>query len=74
MSKQVDPELLQLRQEMGAKEYERVYHKLYNKVRYSNQRASGEHYENSKERIQAIKEKYKNGVTREILDEFIKSL
>lgn len=37
-------------------------------------RFSGSTYKNSKERILAIKEKYKYGVTQEILDEFIKSL
>jgi hypothetical protein len=35
-------------------------------------RYSGRKYENTKERLQEIKEKYKNGVTEEILQEFIK--
>ena len=35
-------------------------------------RYSGLKYENTKERLQEIKEKYKNGVTEEILQEFIK--
>ena len=36
------------------------------------QRYSGLNYTNSEEKLNAIKEKYKNGVTREILEEFLK--
>ena len=35
----------------------------------NNQRFSGLDYTNSEEKLNAIKEKYKNGVTREILEE-----
>lgn len=34
-------------------------------------RASGRRYKNPPEKIQAIKEKYKNGVTNEILSEWL---
>ena len=37
-------------------------------------RYSGKVYKNSKEKLQSIKEKYKNGVTTEILNEFIKTI
>ena len=35
-----------------------------------NRRFSGLKYENSKERLEKIKEKYKNGVRKEILENF----
>lgn len=37
-------------------------------------RFSGDIYTNSEERLNAIKEKYKNGITKEILKEFAESL
>lgn len=37
-----------------------------------NRRASGESYVNSEEKLNEIKEKYKNGVTKEILEEWFK--
>lgn len=36
-----------------------------------NERYSGLDYFNSEEKLNAIKEKYKNGVTREILEEML---
>ena len=47
-------------------ECRKIYHKVYswtqNRMKL-NIRASGKHYKNSPEKIHAIKEKYKNGVT-----------
>ena len=37
-------------------------------------RFSGDIYANSEEKLNAIKEKYKNGITKEILKEFAESL
>lgn len=37
-------------------------------------RYSGKVYKNSKEKLQSIKEKYKNGVTDEIMKEFMNNL
>ena len=41
------------------------------RIKNYNLRASGKHYENSKEKLEQIKEKYKNGVTMDILEEFV---
>ncbi len=37
----------------------------------NNLRASRDHYKNSEERLEEIREKYKNGVTKNILEEFV---
>ena len=42
---------------------------LPRKKRKNNERFSGLEYKNSPEKIKAIKEKYKNGVTEEIIKE-----
>lgn len=45
-------------------EYQSILNKTYCRTnRQSKRRNSGKHYENSAERIAAIKEKYKNGIT-----------
>ena len=41
------------------------------RIRNYNLRASRKHYENSEEKLEQIKEKYKNGVTMDILKEFV---
>ena len=38
----------------------------------NNTRYSGNDYVNLKEKLNAIKEKYKNGVTQEIIEEWLK--
>ena len=45
---------------------------LPRKNRRKDIRYSGLVYENSAEKIAELKEKYKNGVTKEILEEFLK--
>lgn len=55
------------------KEYHRVFTWTYNRMK-NNTRASGKHYENTPEKLNAIKEKYKNGVTDEHLKEMIRGL
>lgn len=74
MGRKPDPIFEKMREEMGAAEFKKLYNNLYNTTRESRSRYSGDRYENSPEKLQAIKEKYKNGVTKELLDEFIKSL
>ena len=39
---------------------------MKNDIRYSKQ-----HYTNSKEKLNSIREKYKNGVTQEIMEEWL---
>ena len=60
--------------QIGSKEYKKVQTCYCNKsarIRDYNLRASKKHYENSEQRLKEIKEKYKNGVTKEILSEWI---
>lgn len=70
----MDKELKEYRNRIGTKEYRKEYHKLYSEVKQHKERYSKLEYENSKEKINQIKEKYKNGVTPEILAEFIKNI
>lgn len=63
MPRTVDPDLLDLRERIGADEYRRTYTNVYQKTRtHGELRFSGKHYKNSAEKIQALREKYKNGV------------
>ena len=76
MKKIKDDELREYQSEIGQKEYKKLQMNYCNKsarIRNYNLRASRQHYENSEERLKAIKEKYKNGVTMDILKEFFNS-
>ena len=67
-------ELREYQRQIGSKEYKKVQMNYCNKsarIRDYNLRASRKNYENSEERLKEIKEKYKNGVTKEILSEWI---
>lgn len=70
----MDKELKEYMNKIGRKEYIKEYHRLYSEAKQHKERYSKLEYENSKERINQIKEKYKNGVTPEILAEFIKNI
>ena len=74
MKKIEDDELREYQSEIGQKEYKKFQTNYCNKsarIRNYNLRASRKHYENSKEKLEQIKEKYKNGVTMDILKEFV---
>ena len=74
MRKIKDEELREFQNEIGQKEYKKLQTNYYNKsarLRDYNLRASRKHYENSEERLKEIKEKYKNGVTQEIIEEWL---
>ena len=74
MRKIEDDELREYQSEIGQKEYKKFQTNYCNKsarIRNYNLRASGKHYENNEEKLEQIKEKYKNGVTKEILSEWI---
>lgn len=74
MKKIEDEELREYQRQIGSKEYRKVQMNYCNKsarLRDYNLRASRKNYENSEERLKEIKEKYKNGVTKEILSEWI---
>lgn len=70
MNKIKDKELREYQKQIGREEYGKMYRKLYTKaVRSPDKRFSGKKYVNNKDRLKAIKEKYKNGITNEILEE-----
>ena len=74
MKKIEDDELREYQHEIGQKEYRKFQMNYCNKsarIRNYNLRASEKHYENSEEKLEQIKEKYKNGVTMDILKEFV---
>ena len=74
MRKIKDEELREFQYEIGQKEYKKLQTNYCNKsarIRYYNLRASRKHYENSEERLKEIKEKYKNGVSQEIMEEWL---
>lgn len=74
MKKIEDEELREYQLKIGQKEYRKFQMNYCNKsarIRNYNLRASGKHYENSEEKLEQIKEKYKNGVTMDNLEEFV---
>ena len=74
MRKIEDEELREYQIQIGSKEYKKIQINYCNKsarLKIYNLRASRKHYENSEERLKEIKEKYKNGVTKKILSEWI---
>ena len=69
-----DEELREYQKELGFEQYRALYLYEANKVRRlmrNNIRHSGKDYVNSKEKLNAIKEKYRNGVTQEIMEEWL---
>ena len=74
MKKIEDEELREYQRQISSKEYRKVQMNYCTKsarLRNYNLRASRKKYENSEERLKEIKEKYKNGITKEILSEWI---
>ena len=75
MLKIKDEELRSYQKRIGSEQYRALYLYEANKVRRlmrNNTRYSGNDYVNSKEKLNAIKEKHKNGVTQEIIEEWLK--
>lgn len=71
----LDPELREYRSEIGKEKFKKLqinYCIKTKRIRDNNLRASRKRYENSEERLMEIKEKYKNGVTMDILKEFVR--
>ena len=74
MKKIEDEELREYQLKIGSKEYKKFqvnYCTKSARIRDYNLRASRQRYENSEEKLKEIKEKYKNGVTMDILKEFV---
>lgn len=68
-----DKELEEYRKLIGTKEYKKQYIELYYSTR-SNKRYSGLEYENDENKINFIKEKYKNGVSKETIELMVKGI
>ncbi len=71
---EVDVELREFKKQIGWDEYKKIQMCYCNKskrILTNNSRASRKKYENSEEKIKAIKEKYTNGVNEDILKEFV---
>lgn len=70
-----DKELRDYRELVGNKEFRRQYQCLYQEAVQCPKRYSGKEYKNSPEKLKAIREKYKKGVTdktvKEMLDKLI---
>ena len=74
MPKIKDEEFREYQIRLGVEQYRALYLYEANKARRlmrNNIRQSRKNYVNSKEKLNTIKEKYKNGVTKEILSEWL---
>lgn len=74
MQKIKDEELRAYQKKIGSKEYRTLYMNVLNRTKQRTRndiRHSKTHYANSEEKLNAIKQKYKNGVTKEILAEWL---
>lgn len=71
----LDPELREYQSKIGKEKYRKIhinYCIKSKRIRDNNLRSSRKRYENSEERLMEIKQKYKNGVTMDILKEFVR--
>ena len=66
-----DPELAAYAKAIGLEVYRKEYERLYNQTRYHTRTYSGKPGNKSKAELEAIKQKYKNGVTREHINEMV---
>lgn len=69
-----DDELDEYRLSVGIEIYEKEYNIIYSRTVYRtshNIRHSGQEYKNNDDKIKNIKEKYKKGVTDDILNEWL---
>ena len=69
-----DDELRAYQEAIGADEYEKEYHRLFVATRQkikTDMRHSKKRYVNSEQKLNEIKAKYANGVTDEILAEWL---
>ena len=71
MGRKLDDELQNYKQQIGKEKFDHLYKKYYAMAKY-NKRFSGKHYNNSPEKLAAIKEKYKNGISKSIIEEMLK--
>lgn len=67
----MDRELGEYRKLIGKEEYKKQYTFLYNEAMKKKSRFSKKDYENTPEKLKQIKEKYKNGVSKETINEML---
>lgn len=70
-------EITEWHKEVGEKEYHRQYSRIWETSKYiqkTNVRASKLNYTNNKKKLDNIKEKYKNGVSDEMISDWINSI
>jgi len=67
----LDDELKSYRDLIGSKEYQKQYSVLHYQSKYQKGRFSGKKYENKPEKIKQLKEKYKHGVSMEIINKMV---
>ena len=67
----MDKELEKYMNFIGKENYKREYNRLYRFAKDSNTRYSKKEYENSKDKLNEIKEKYKNGVNINHINEML---
>lgn len=70
----VDRELRAYAKRIGRKEYERQYSQLYQEAKQHKARYSGLSYSNSSDRLKAIREKYKNGISKDTINNMLDKL
>lgn len=66
-----DQELINYKNQIGYKKYDNEYKALYNFARDSKHRYSKQNYVNDDSKLKSIKEKYKNGVTIDIINNML---
>lgn len=66
-----DLELAAFAQQIGPENYRREYNRLYFQGKYNKKSYHGRKDHKSKAELEAIKQKYKNGVTREHINEMV---
>jgi len=61
--RQLEPEMQEIQDKIGAEAYSKLYAKIYTKTLNSGgKRYSGKRYSNSKEKLETIRKKYADGV------------
>lgn len=75
MSRPLDKDITELCEGVGItrEEYHKMVHDAIGKAKY-NTRASDKRYTNSQEKLNQLKEKYKNGVSDRMIKEWIYGL
>ena len=75
MSRLLNKDITELCEGAGItrEEYHRMMHTAIGRTRF-NTRASGKKYTNKQEKLNQLKEKYKNGVSDKIIEEWIYGL